>query len=113
MRSSWLGRHIEITADLERVRVWCAGTLVAGPRGLKRDTITHLGTLDFVTAKDMVLCQCTQPRVASSTSSTVFPGSVRAGRRRLHGYLNDIPPAEFEATFYATERTDQPLVEIQ
>jgi len=33
--------------------------------------------------------------------------------RRLHGYLNDIPPAEFEAAFYATERTDQPLVEIQ
>ncbi len=32
---------------------------------------------------------------------------------RLHGYLNDIPPAEFEATFYATKRTDQPLVEIQ
>jgi putative transposase len=31
---------------------------------------------------------------------------------RLHGYLNDIPPAEFEATFYATKRTDQPLVEI-
>lgn len=33
--------------------------------------------------------------------------------RRLHGYLNDVPPAEFEATFYATKRTDQPLVEIQ
>ncbi|ARG72010.1 hypothetical protein B1T47_26995 [Mycobacterium kansasii] len=32
---------------------------------------------------------------------------------RLHGYLGDIPPAEFEATFYATKRTDQPLVEIQ
>jgi putative transposase len=32
---------------------------------------------------------------------------------RLHGYLNDIPPAEFEETFYATERTDQPLVGIQ
>ena len=32
---------------------------------------------------------------------------------RLHGYLNDIPPAEFEATFYATKRTDHPLVEIQ
>jgi putative transposase len=27
---------------------------------------------------------------------------------RLHGYLNDIPPAEFEAAFYATNRTDQP-----
>jgi putative transposase len=32
---------------------------------------------------------------------------------RLHRYLNDISPAEFEATFYATKRTDQPLVEIQ
>ena len=32
---------------------------------------------------------------------------------RLHRYLNDIPPTEFEATFYATHRTDQPLVEIQ
>jgi putative transposase len=33
--------------------------------------------------------------------------------QRLHGYLNDIPPAEFEETFYAQQRTDQPLVEIQ
>jgi len=32
---------------------------------------------------------------------------------RLHGYLSDLPPAEFEAAFYATKRTDQPLVEIQ
>ena len=32
---------------------------------------------------------------------------------RLHGYLGDLPPAECEATFYATKRTDQPLVEIQ
>jgi putative transposase len=32
---------------------------------------------------------------------------------RLHGYLNDIPPAEFEAAFYATKGTDQALVEIQ
>jgi putative transposase len=32
---------------------------------------------------------------------------------RLHGYLGDVPPAEFEAIFYATKRTDQPLVEIQ
>jgi putative transposase len=32
---------------------------------------------------------------------------------RLHGYLDDIPPAEFEAIFYATKRTDHPLVEIQ
>ena len=32
---------------------------------------------------------------------------------RLHGYLNDLPPTEFEAIAYATNRTDQPLVEIQ
>ncbi len=32
---------------------------------------------------------------------------------RLHGYLNDVPPAEFEETFYATKRTDQTLVGIQ
>ena len=32
---------------------------------------------------------------------------------RLHGYLNDFPPAESEETFYATKRTDQTLVEIQ
>ncbi|NYD57056.1 putative transposase [Nocardioides marinisabuli] len=32
---------------------------------------------------------------------------------RLHGYLNDVPPTEFEETFYAQTRTDQPLVGIQ
>lgn len=32
--------------------------------------------------------------------------------QRLHGYLGDVPPAEFEATFYATHGTDQTLVEI-
>ena len=32
---------------------------------------------------------------------------------RLHGYLDDVPPAEFEETFYATKRADQPLVGIQ
>jgi putative transposase len=32
---------------------------------------------------------------------------------RLHGYLNDLPPAEFEATFYDAQRSDQHLVEIQ
>ena len=32
---------------------------------------------------------------------------------RLHGYLGDLPPAEFEAAFYATERSGQTLVEIQ
>jgi putative transposase len=33
--------------------------------------------------------------------------------RRLHGYLGDLPPAEYEAAFYDDERTDQPLVGIQ
>jgi len=32
---------------------------------------------------------------------------------RPHGYLDDIPPAEFEAAFYDAQRNDQPLVEIQ
>lgn len=32
---------------------------------------------------------------------------------RLHGYLGDLPPAEFEAAFYAGRRTDQPLVGIR
>ena len=32
---------------------------------------------------------------------------------RLHSYLGDLPPAKFETTFYATNRTDQTLVEIQ
>ena len=27
---------------------------------------------------------------------------------RLHGYLGDVPPAEFEQAFYAAQRTDQP-----
>jgi hypothetical protein len=32
---------------------------------------------------------------------------------RLHSYLGDIPPAEFEAAFYDDPRTDQPLIGIQ
>ncbi len=32
---------------------------------------------------------------------------------RLHGYLGDIPPTEFEAAFYDASRTDQTLVGIQ
>jgi len=31
---------------------------------------------------------------------------------RLHGYLGDIPPAEYETAFYATYTTDQALVGI-
>ena len=27
---------------------------------------------------------------------------------RLHGYLDDLPPAEFEGRFYATQRTPTP-----
>lgn len=34
-------------------------------------------------------------------------------QQRLHGYLGDQTPAEFEETAYATKRSDQPLVEIQ
>ncbi len=29
---------------------------------------------------------------------------------RLHGYLDDVPPTEYEQAFYAAPRTDQPLV---
>ena len=32
---------------------------------------------------------------------------------RLHGYLTDVPPAEYEAAFYDAQRTAQPLVGIQ
>ena len=31
---------------------------------------------------------------------------------RLHGHCNDVPPAEFEAAFYAAQHPDQ-LVGIQ
>jgi putative transposase len=33
--------------------------------------------------------------------------------RRLHSYLGDLPPTEFEAAFYDAKRTDQHLVETQ
>ncbi|GMA23583.1 hypothetical protein GCM10025864_13420 [Luteimicrobium album] len=33
--------------------------------------------------------------------------------QRLHGYLGDIPPAEFEGMSYATQQGDQALVEIK
>ena len=32
---------------------------------------------------------------------------------RLHGYLGDLPPAEYEHAYYAAQRTDRPLVGIQ
>jgi putative transposase len=32
---------------------------------------------------------------------------------RLHGYLHDVPPAEFEAAFHAARQTDQQMVGIQ
>lgn len=32
---------------------------------------------------------------------------------RLHGYLDDLPPTEFEAAFYDAQRSDQHLVKIQ
>jgi putative transposase len=31
---------------------------------------------------------------------------------RLHSYLADVPPTEFEAAFYDAQRTDQPLIGI-
>jgi putative transposase len=31
---------------------------------------------------------------------------------RLHGYLGDLPPAEYETAYYAAQRADQALVEI-
>ena len=33
--------------------------------------------------------------------------------QRLHGYLDDLPPAEFEGRFYATQQGTQALVEIK
>jgi putative transposase len=33
--------------------------------------------------------------------------------QRLHGYTGDLPPAEFEAAFYAAQQADQTLVGIQ
>jgi len=32
---------------------------------------------------------------------------------RLHGYLDDVPPSEFEAAFYAAPQTDPAGVRIQ
>ena len=33
--------------------------------------------------------------------------------QRLHGYLNDLPPIEYEQGYYAANRSDQTLVAIQ
>jgi len=33
--------------------------------------------------------------------------------QRLHGYLGDVPPAEFEQTFYAGQATSSQLVGIK
>ncbi|MCV7503376.1 IS3 family transposase, partial [Micrococcus luteus] len=33
--------------------------------------------------------------------------------QRLHGYLGDVPPAEFEDTFYAVEAGREQLVGIK
>lgn len=33
--------------------------------------------------------------------------------QRLHGYLDDLPPVEYEQAHYAAQRNDQPLVGIQ
>jgi len=32
---------------------------------------------------------------------------------RLHGYLGDVSPTEYEQSFYDAQRIDQPLVETQ
>ena len=34
-----------------------------------------------------------------------------AQHQSLHGYLGDVPPAEFEAAFYAAQQTDRPWLE--
>ena len=39
-------------------------------------------------------------------------GWVHWHTQRLHGYLGDIPPTEYEAAFYATHGSNQHLVEI-
>jgi len=33
--------------------------------------------------------------------------------RRLHGYLGDVPPSEFEKTFYDTQQGTKALAEIK
>lgn len=33
--------------------------------------------------------------------------------QRLHGYLGDLPPVEFEETFYATQQGHEALVGIK
>lgn len=33
--------------------------------------------------------------------------------QRLHGYLDDLPPVEFEGRFYATQQGESVLVEIK
>ena len=37
----------------------------------------------------------------------------RFNEDRLHGHCGNIPPAQFEAAFYAAQQTDQSLVGIQ
>jgi putative transposase len=49
----------------------------------------------------------------SRTSSATLGWVYRHNNSRLHSYLDDVPPAEFEATFYDAPRTGQTLVEIQ
>ncbi len=34
-------------------------------------------------------------------------------QQRLHGHCGDLPPAEYERTFYATEQGNQALAEIK
>jgi hypothetical protein len=37
----------------------------------------------------------------------------RHNNRLIHGYVDGLPPTEYEATFYAARRTGQLLVEFQ
>jgi len=39
-------------------------------------------------------------------------GQLQTLEKRLHGYLGDVPPSEFEVA-YAAQQTDQQLVGIQ
>ena len=57
----------------------------------------------------------TRPVDAPSTTSSSPPSAWVHwhNHQRLHGYLGDLPPAEFEGRFYATQQGDSALVEIK
>ena len=49
-------------------------------------------------------------RPSTTSSSPPSAGCTGTTHERLHGYLGDVPPAEFEAAFYAAQQTDHALV---